>query len=272
MNRGSHDTRNVVPGWQMDGLFSGGVGVPAAWRTIRAAADLDAFTGLEGPLDIAGGTAHIPVMTEAAKRIMRGHPADPHHDRRRRIGRRRAEGRAGAGGYRQYGPGRERRRTAEVRTGLLSVCDRWRGGDRAPGEQGPQSDHPAGPGHLRREDRQLERGGGADRGIHLYSRDEASGTREVFWEKLLDKGEVSTGSNVVASNGAMKVAVGGDEGAIGYLSIGYVEQSVAALAIDGVAADAREREERFVQSGPQAVHEHQGRTFEAGGGFHRLYP
>ena len=32
--------------------------------------ELDAFQGLEGRLDIAGGTAHIPVMKEAAKRIM----------------------------------------------------------------------------------------------------------------------------------------------------------------------------------------------------------
>ena len=36
--------------------------------------ELDAFQGLEGRLDIAGGTAHIPVMTDAAKRIMRANP------------------------------------------------------------------------------------------------------------------------------------------------------------------------------------------------------
>ena len=34
------------------------------------AAPLDAFKGMKGTLDIAGGTAHIPVMKEAAKRIM----------------------------------------------------------------------------------------------------------------------------------------------------------------------------------------------------------
>ena len=31
---------------------------------------LAAFAGLKGKIDIAGGTAHIPVMKEAAKRIM----------------------------------------------------------------------------------------------------------------------------------------------------------------------------------------------------------
>ena len=38
------------------------------------AGDLDRFTNLEGTLDIAGGTAHIPVMNEAAKRIMTFNP------------------------------------------------------------------------------------------------------------------------------------------------------------------------------------------------------
>lgn len=38
------------------------------------AATLDAFKGMKGTLDIAGGTAHIPVMKEAAKRIMTANP------------------------------------------------------------------------------------------------------------------------------------------------------------------------------------------------------
>ena len=38
------------------------------------AGDLDRFASLEGTLDIAGGTAHIPVMNEAAKRIMSFNP------------------------------------------------------------------------------------------------------------------------------------------------------------------------------------------------------
>ena len=35
---------------------------------------LDAFKDLEGTLDIAGGTAHIPVMTQAAQDIMTFNP------------------------------------------------------------------------------------------------------------------------------------------------------------------------------------------------------
>ena len=38
------------------------------------AAPLDAFKDLEGKLDIAGGTAHIPVMTQAARDIMTFNP------------------------------------------------------------------------------------------------------------------------------------------------------------------------------------------------------
>ena len=213
-----------LAGWAC--LLPGGQSAPAA--------DLDAFTGLEGPLDIAGGTAHIPVMTEAAKRIMRGHPA---------IRITIAGGGSGVG-------------VQKVGQGLVDIGNTGRAvSDEERQKFGLVSFpfaidgvavivHPA--NKVRNLTTQQVRDvfagkivnwkevGGADRGIHLYNRDEASGTREVFWEKLLDKGDVSTGSNVVASNGAMKVAVGGDEGAIGYLSIGYVEQSVAALAIDGV--------------------------------------
>ena len=43
-----------------------------AVASAAAAAPLDAFKGMSGTMDIAGGTAHIPVMKEAAKRI--GYP------------------------------------------------------------------------------------------------------------------------------------------------------------------------------------------------------
>jgi phosphate transport system substrate-binding protein len=76
--------------------------------------------------------------------------------------------------------------------------------------------------------------GGDHAPIHLFTRDEASGTREVFWEKLLQKGQVASSANVVPSNGAMKVALSQDPLAIGYLSIGHVDATVKALKLDGV--------------------------------------
>ena len=36
--------------------------------------ELDRFAGLSGKIDIAGGTAHIPVMEDAAKNIMSKYP------------------------------------------------------------------------------------------------------------------------------------------------------------------------------------------------------
>ncbi len=76
--------------------------------------------------------------------------------------------------------------------------------------------------------------GGADASIHVYTRDEASGTREVFWEKLLKKGDILAGANVVASNGAMKTALAQDKDGIGYVSIGHIDPTVAAPPLDGV--------------------------------------
>jgi phosphate transport system substrate-binding protein len=76
--------------------------------------------------------------------------------------------------------------------------------------------------------------GGADQSITVYTRDNASGTREVFFEKALDKGESTIKANFVASNGAMKTAVAGDPAGIGYVSVGHMDESVKPVVIDGV--------------------------------------
>ncbi len=76
--------------------------------------------------------------------------------------------------------------------------------------------------------------GGEDHAVSLYTRDEASGTREVFWEKGLGKGEISSKAHVVISNGAMKTAVAQDPYAVGYVSVGHMDPSVAAVSFDGV--------------------------------------
>ncbi|MFY9705736.1 MAG: substrate-binding domain-containing protein, partial [Desulfobacterales bacterium] len=69
----------------------------------------------------------------------------------------------------------------------------------------------------------------------VYTRDEASGTREVFWEKALDKGDISKKALFVPSNGAMKTAVANDPYAIGYVSVGHMDPTVAPVTLDGVA-------------------------------------
>jgi len=77
--------------------------------------------------------------------------------------------------------------------------------------------------------------GGSDKKINVYTRDEASGTRAVFWKKALSKGEISSKAYFVVSNGGMKSAIAQDPNSIGYVSVGYIDNTVAAVSIDGVA-------------------------------------
>ncbi|WP_303927719.1 phosphate ABC transporter substrate-binding protein, partial [Desulfovibrio piger] len=74
--------------------------------------------------------------------------------------------------------------------------------------------------------------GGADAPITVYTREDGSGTREDFVEKALKKGPIVASANVVNSNGAMKTAIGQDKLGIGYVGIGHVDKSVAALTFD----------------------------------------
>ncbi|GAA0128207.1 phosphate ABC transporter substrate-binding protein [Methanococcus maripaludis] len=76
--------------------------------------------------------------------------------------------------------------------------------------------------------------GGEDAPITVYTRDEESGTREVFFEKALNKGNITKKAVVVASNGAMKSSVKADVNGIGYLSIGYLDSSVKGCKYEGV--------------------------------------
>ncbi|MEA1956905.1 MAG: phosphate ABC transporter substrate-binding protein PstS family protein [Euryarchaeota archaeon] len=80
--------------------------------------------------------------------------------------------------------------------------------------------------------------GGADEEIRVITREEGSGTREVF-EKFVMKPsekEISGKASVKPSNGEVRATVSGDEKSIGYISLGYVDLSVKALRMDGVEA------------------------------------
>ena len=74
--------------------------------------------------------------------------------------------------------------------------------------------------------------GGTDAPITLYTREDGSGTREVFVERALNKGSIVQSANVVNSNGAMKTAVAQDKQSIGYVGIGHVDKNVKALVFD----------------------------------------
>jgi phosphate transport system substrate-binding protein len=204
--------------------------------TAAAADPLAAFAGQQGKIDIAGGTAHIPVMKEAASRIMQANP---------KIAITVAGGGSGVGvqkvgeGLVEIGnTGRALSAEEVARYGLKSFAFALDGVAVVVHPRNPLA------GLSAQQARDIFAGrvktwrevGGSDGAIHLFTRDEASGTREVFWEKLLQKGAIADAANVVASNGAMKTAVAQDPLAIGYVSIGHLDAALKPLALDGVGA------------------------------------
>ena len=81
--------------------------------------------------------------------------------------------------------------------------------------------------------------GGEAGAIKVMIRDEASGTREMFDEKVLGKTKENpvkpvSGAEEANSNGVMRQKVASTDNAIGYLSKGYVDSSVKELKLDGV--------------------------------------
>ena len=86
--------------------------------------------------------------------------------------------------------------------------------------------------------------GGPSRPIVIVTREEGSGTREAFQKFVMKKEEISLGSLVQDSNGAIRQVVSSDPNAIGYISLGLVNDKVKALKIDGVAPNLATVENR----------------------------
>ncbi|MBC2710468.1 MAG: phosphate ABC transporter substrate-binding protein [Desulfosarcina sp.] len=198
------------------------------------AGDLDPFAGDAGTVKISGGTAHIPVMKEAAKQIMQHYP-----NVRITV----AGGGSGVG-------------IKQVGEGLVNIGN---SGRKPTDKEIAKYDlkmfkwaidgvgvvvNPKNPVKAlsRAQVKAIFAGrmdnwkavGGTDKAITIYTRDEASGTRAVFWKKAIDKGDITARANVVVSNGAMKSAVANDPYGIGYVSVGHIDNSVMPVALDGV--------------------------------------
>lgn len=79
--------------------------------------------------------------------------------------------------------------------------------------------------------------GGGDAPIIVVGREAGSGTRGAF-EELLDLEDACTYANELDSTGAVMAKVAATPGAIGYVSLDALDDSVTALALDDVEATA----------------------------------
>jgi phosphate transport system substrate-binding protein len=79
--------------------------------------------------------------------------------------------------------------------------------------------------------------GGAKRGrIAVISREEGSGTRGAFEELVGFQGKLLAGANESTSTGAIKAGIAQNADAIGYISLGSVDNTTKAIGVGGVAA------------------------------------
>lgn len=203
--------------------------VSASW-----AGPLDSFSGEKGDIKISGGTAHIPVMKDAAKNIM-----NYNNDISISI----AGGGSGVGikqvgeGLVDIGNSGRKPKDGEISKYGLKIF-KW-----AIDGVGVVVNPENKVNSLKTQ--QLvdifsgkidnwKSLGGIDKQINVYTRDNSSGTREVFWKKGLNEGEITNKANFVVSNGAMKSAIANDPYGIGYVSVGHIDESVLPVTLDGV--------------------------------------
>jgi phosphate transport system substrate-binding protein len=80
--------------------------------------------------------------------------------------------------------------------------------------------------------------GGPDLQIVVVSRDTSSGTYEVWEGKVMKKERVYPGALLQASNGAVAQAVSKNKNAIGYIGLGYLDNSVKPLSANSIVGSA----------------------------------
>jgi len=80
--------------------------------------------------------------------------------------------------------------------------------------------------------------GGPDKAVVVVSREEGSGTRGAFEEMVMGKEgpPIVETAILLPSNGAVRTTVSTTPDSIGFLSFGYLDESVKALDVDGVEA------------------------------------
>lgn len=195
---------------------------------------LEAFRGLTGQVKIVGGTAAVPLMRAAARRIMSYNPSV-------RI---RVEGGGSGAGIKLVSESEADISTSGMplspeeleQYGLVSFPFAIDGVAVAVNRRNPVS------GLSKEQLKGIYSGriknwdevGGYSAPISIYTRGKSSGARATFEARGLDGEQCSVGK-ALDSNNAVKAAIAHDLYAIGFLAIGNVDNTVKPVGIDGKA-------------------------------------
>ena len=90
--------------------------------------------------------------------------------------------------------------------------------------------------------------GGDDLTIQLVNRDEASGTREAFKTIVMDGASFDRSAAVLSGTGQVRDVVSRSVGAIGYISLGFVESKYAETEVRAISVNHVEPSEKTIAS------------------------
>ena len=91
--------------------------------------------------------------------------------------------------------------------------------------------------------------GGDDVAIQLVNRDEASGTREAFKTIVMGDAPFDRSAAVLSGTGQVRDVVSRSAGAIGYISLGFVDSKFAATKVRALSVNHVEPAEKTISSG-----------------------
>lgn len=95
--------------------------------------------------------------------------------------------------------------------------------------------------------------GGEDLAIQLVNRDEASGTREAFKSIVMDGTPFDRRAAVLSGTGQVRDVVSRTRGAIGYISLGFVDSKYAGTQVSAINVDGVEPSEDTIASGEYPI-------------------
>lgn len=95
--------------------------------------------------------------------------------------------------------------------------------------------------------------GGPEMDIQLVNRDEASGTREAFRTIVMGDAHFDCRAAVLPGTGQVRDVVSRSEGAIGYISMGFVDSKYATTTVKALSVNHVEPSEKTIASGGYPV-------------------